>query len=175
MAADSGRSRGRSITRLMTATRTVRTPAGIEWRLERRPVRPNVRRPRWPGRRELSPDALNLIGPVPFDGDLIGWLAIFVGLIAIVIIVIPLILFGIELIIFGVVAGTLLLVSLVLGPHWLIRATNTVTGAVYEQEIAGRRTSGAALDELADMIRAGDEPISSPVPVGRRASVPPPH
>jgi hypothetical protein len=157
----------------MSEPRSVRMPDGTEWRLERRHVRRGVARPRWRGRRRLGGDTFSLIGDIPIDGDLGVWLAAVVALLAIVIIVIPLLLFGLELMLFGVVAGAVLLGSYVLSPRWLVRATNTGTGVVFEREVAGRRGSATALDVLAKMISAGEEPGASGAPDGRQVSGPP--
>jgi hypothetical protein len=151
----------------------VRTPEGVEWRLERRLVRPSFRRPRWPGRGELDEFTLRLIGPPPFDGDLLSGLAIFVAAIAVVLIVVPLLVFGIELVLFALVASAALLGSVIVTPHWRICATNAHTGDVYEREIAGSRASAAALAQLAELISAGHEPEPRRSWAGRRESVPP--
>jgi hypothetical protein len=126
-------------------------------------VRPKVVRPRWPGRRKLRPEDIDLLGPLPLplDGDVIGSLGIVAIGIAALVILIPLLLFGIELVLFAIGAGVTLLGSLLLAPRWLIRATNTCTGGVFEQEITGPRASRVAVQTLAKMIRAGQAPPGS--------------
>jgi hypothetical protein len=165
----------------MAGIRNVRTPDGVEWRLEREWLRPRVNRPRWPGRREVDVDTFNRIGWVPFDGDVLSWFGVIVGSIATAVIVIPLLLFGIELLVFALLGGSVLLGSVVLARRWMIRATNTDSGRIHEWEIAGRRASAAALNQLEHKIRAGDAPGATEVASSglamntQSSSVPPPH
>jgi hypothetical protein len=154
---------------------TVRAPDGAEWKLERRLLRGNVRRPQWPGRGKVGPGALNAIWPpLPDDADLFGWLTIIVAVLAIAIVVIPLLLFGVELLVFGVVASATLIGSLVVAPRWEVRATEVATGRTYGREIAGRKASARTLESLVELIRAGSDPLPTPTAPSHSESVPPP-
>jgi hypothetical protein len=118
---------------------------------------------------------VNAIGPpLPSDGDVLGWLAIIAAGLAIVIIVIPVLLFGVELVIFGVVASATLIGSIVAAPRWGVRATEMATGRTYGREIAGRRASAVAVETLAELIRAGSDPLPTRPGPADRESVPPP-
>ena len=86
-------------------------------------------------------------------------LAAIVALVLIVFVLIPLFLFGLELLIVGLVLTAGTLSHLLLGRPWVIQAwTADPNGARYEWQIAGWRRSGAAIDQIATALAAGENP-----------------
>ncbi len=139
--------------------RTVIDPTGTQWRVRR--VWLTRKTPRL--RRVKTPDLSSASGfPLPDvsaadQAEVI--LAAIVALVVIVFVAIPLLLFGLELLIVGLVLTAGALGHLLLGRPWVIQAwTADPNGASYEWQIAGWRRSGAAIDQIATALVAGENP-----------------
>jgi hypothetical protein len=142
-----------------SGSRTVTDPAGTHWRVRRVWLTRNT-----PRLRRVKGADLSSAGGLPLpdisaadQAEVV--LAAIVALVLIVFVVIPLLLFGLELLIVGLVLTVGALGHLLLGRPWVIQTwTADPNGARYEWQIAGWRRSGAAIDQIASALVAGENP-----------------
>jgi len=144
-------------------TRTVRTPAGAEWRVGRRWL--SRRLPHWRKVRMGKPragDAAEAVLTIPdFGGldDLGAAVLVIVVVVVVAVIVVPLLLFGIELIVLGAVVAAGIVGRALLGRPWVVQAAQIDGEAhVLTWKVSGWRRSARVIDEVVAALGAGLDP-----------------
>jgi hypothetical protein len=144
-------------------TRTVHTPAGVEWRVGRRWL--SRRLPHWRKVRMGKPragDAAEAVLTIPdFGGldDLGAAVLVVVAVVVVAVVVVPLLLFGIELIVLGLVVAAGIVGRALLGRPWVVQAAPADGEAhVLAWKVGGWRRSARVINEVATALNSGLDP-----------------